>query len=106
MKNGSGVSPRLFHQSKDFLQAESYFCAAQKRMGSLLCSSGVIEAQCFFLAGVYLMATLRPIAAWRMFVQGLACCHGFFLRGPNEPTHDDDWNSKQRIHWTCFKSEL
>ena len=39
-------------QSPEFRQADSFFWAAQKRMGMLLCRSGTIEAQCFFLAGV------------------------------------------------------
>lgn len=106
MKNGPGVPSALFHQSKSFLQAEAYFCAAQKRMGPLLGSSGVIEAQCFFLAGVYLMTTLRPIAAWRMFVQALACCQGFSILRRNDPSYEDEGNTKQTIYWTCFKSEL
>ncbi|KAJ5320225.1 hypothetical protein N7508_000508 [Penicillium antarcticum] len=90
----------------EFLQAESYFLAAQKRMGMLLCKNGAIEAQCFFLAGVYLMATLRPVGAWRMFVQALACCQGFSTRSTNDSQYEDEWNTKQRIYWTCFKSEL
>ncbi|KAJ5664698.1 hypothetical protein N7462_011511 [Penicillium macrosclerotiorum] len=95
-----------FHQSEQFQRAESYFSAAQSRMGSLLCRSGVTEAQCFFLAGAYLMANLEPVPAWRMFVQALACCQGFFLETATEPIHDSEWNAKQRIYWTCFKSEL
>lgn len=35
-------------------------------MGLLLCRSGVIEAQCFFLAGVYLMTTIRPLVSHRV----------------------------------------
>ncbi|KAJ5747659.1 uncharacterized protein N7511_009355 [Penicillium nucicola] len=99
-------SSSSFRQSKEFLQAESYFLAAQKRMGMLLCKTGAMEAQCFFLAGVYLMATLRPVGAWRMFVQALACCQGFSIQGTNDSHYEDEWNTKQRIYWTCFKSEL
>lgn len=77
-------------------------------MGMLLCSSGVIEAQCFFLAGVYLMTTLRPVEAWKMFVQALACCQAFAMDEQNtdgrNPEHGS--NSKRRIYWACFKSEL
>ncbi|KFY78020.1 hypothetical protein V499_02732 [Pseudogymnoascus sp. VKM F-103] len=104
-------SPRMmsygFRQSTEFRQAESFFVAAQNRMGLLLCGSGVIEAQCFFLAGVYLMATLRPIEAWKIFVQALACCQTFSsnLAIPNART-DDNSRLEQTIYWTCFKSEL
>lgn len=82
--------------------------AAQKRMGLLICRSGVIDAQCFFLAGVYLMTTLRPAEAWRMFVQALACCQAFATNQQHtEDGHSGDGsNSERRIYWTCFKSEL
>ncbi|KAI5456701.1 hypothetical protein BGZ63DRAFT_396019 [Mariannaea sp. PMI_226] len=107
----SGRDPELpadFRHSPAFLKAESYFLAAQKRMGMLLCRSGVIDAQCFFLAGVYLMTTLRPAEAWKMFVQALACCQEFAV---NQQHIDNGYteggsNPKQRIYWTCFKSEL
>jgi hypothetical protein len=96
-----------FHQSPEFRQADSFFFAAQKRMGMLLCRSGVIEAQCFFLAGVYLMSTMRPIEAWKMFVQALACCQGFHdHRRAFEPELEDERQLEQSIYWTCFKSEL
>jgi hypothetical protein len=105
-KSSSAMSLN-FHQSLEFGQADSFFFAAQKRMGMLLCRSGVIEAQCFFLAGVYLMSTIRPIEAWKMFVQALACCQGFHdHRRPFDPELEDERQLEQSIYWTCFKSEL
>ncbi|ERS98826.1 uncharacterized protein SPSK_04006 [Sporothrix schenckii 1099-18] len=120
--------PSAFRQSPEFHEAEAYFVAAQKRMGMLLCRSGVIDAQCFFLAGVYLMTTLRPVEAWKMFVQALACCQGFLVpdteEGPaTSPATEaaagagaaaasvvagteDGSNPKRRIYWACYKSEL
>ena len=90
-----------------FRQAESYFLAAQRRLGLLLCRSGVIEAQCFFLAGVYLMTCIRPLEAWKMFVQALACCQSFYS-GKSLPSAESepDRRLKESIYWTCFKSEL
>ncbi|KAJ5633362.1 hypothetical protein N7490_009701 [Penicillium lividum] len=105
VKNGQGVDSIVFRQSKEFLQGEAYFLAAQKRMGMLLSRGGVIEVQCFFLAGVYLMTTLRAVHAWRMFVQALACCEGFSILRTND-CHEDAWETKQRVYWTCLKSEL
>ncbi|RVX74863.1 hypothetical protein B0A52_01140 [Exophiala mesophila] len=96
-----------FRTSPQFKQAQSYFTAAQKRMGLLLCRTGVLEAQCFFLAGVYLMATLRPLEAWKMFVQALACCQAFYT-SKSSPRGDQEGEQRLResIYWTCFKSEL
>ncbi|KAH8809201.1 hypothetical protein F5884DRAFT_396765 [Xylogone sp. PMI_703] len=96
-----------FRRSQEFLQADAFFFAAQKRMGLLLCRTGLTEAQCFFLAGVYLMCTLRPIEAWKMFVQALACCQAFSDHGPaRDQAHEEERQLQQRIYWTCFKSEL
>ncbi|CAK7210466.1 Zcf27p [Sporothrix bragantina] len=125
--SGEVVRPSDFRQSAGFHEAEAYFLAAQKRMGMLLCRSGVIDAQCFFLAGVYLMTTLRPVEAWKMFVQALACCQGFLvpiesaitaaaaaggggaaMTSPSaaSTTTEDGSNPKRRIYWACYKSEL
>jgi hypothetical protein len=94
-----------FRHSREFQRAQSYFHAAQSRMSSMLCTSGILEAQCFFLSGVYLMATMRPLAAWRMFVQALTCCQ--VLMSTSE--HHDPTSGvglQQSLYWTCFKSEL
>lgn len=75
-------------------------------MGMLLCGSGVVEAQCFFLAGVYLMATIRPIEAWKMFVQALACCQGFYSHRKPYGLPEDERQLQQSVYWSVFKSEL
>ena len=102
----STTSP-VSRESAAFHQAESCFSAAQKRMGILLSRTGILEAQCFFLAGVYLMSILRPIEAWRMFVQAMACCQGFHT---SKIAHggqiEDEQKLQNSIYWTCFKSEL
>jgi hypothetical protein len=89
---------------EQFQRADAFFQAAQKRMGLLLCSSGIVEAQVFFLAGVYLMMTMRPFEAWKMFVQALASCQAF------SPAPGDSYEESTQLHrtifWTCFKSEL
>lgn len=96
-----------FRETADFRKAEDFFNAAQKRMGLLLCRSSEIEAQCFFLAGVYLMATLRPLEAWKMFVQALTCCQAFTLdRNVKDETRNRAKRLQESIWWTCFKSEL
>jgi hypothetical protein len=102
-----GATSSAFRQSPGFKQAESFFFAAQKRMGLLLCRSGVVEAQCFFLAGVYLMSTIRPIEAWKMFVQALACCQGFYSeKRVLDSSNESEQRLQESIYWTCFKSEL
>jgi hypothetical protein len=68
------------------------FTASLKRLGPTLGSAGVVQAQCLFLAGVFLMSTLRPFDAWRMFLQSLAICQSFtYCDQPDRP--DDDRSS-------------
>ncbi|KAH8690338.1 hypothetical protein BGW36DRAFT_307812 [Talaromyces proteolyticus] len=106
-KNMSGLSPPALDDSITFHQAESYFLAAQIRMGALFYDGGVIAAQSFFIAGMYLMATLRPLDARKMFVQALACCQALFNHeGATSASSEGKWNQEQNIYWTCFKSEL
>lgn len=73
-------------------------------MGQLLCRSGPVEAQIFFLSGVYLMTTMRPFEAWRMFLQALACCQGFVTS--SGVAQDKASELHDSIYWTAFKSEL
>lgn len=94
-------------QQPHFKQAEMFYAAAQRRMGVLLSRSGEIEAQCFFLAGVYLMATIRPLEGWKMFVQALASCQAFYGAGVEHAAENErDRRLRETIYWTCFKSEL
>lgn len=94
-----------FRNSRRFQDAESFFLAAQRRMGQLLYDSNLAQAQAYFLAGVYLMSTMRPFEAWRMFVQALACCQIFV-----SPSTEDPDNKELQLHkiiyWASFKSEL
>lgn len=100
----SSDTSSTFRESEQFQRAESFFLAAQRRMGPALCHSGIMEAQIFFLAGVYLMTTLRPFEAWRMFIQALACCQTLH---PSSGDSQQDVSPVYRsIYWTCFKSEL
>lgn len=78
--------------------------------------SGVLEAQCFFYSGVYLMTTQQPMDAWRHFVQAAAVSQGFdFLRRSERSFTTElmisdnlhrDRAFQESIYWTCFKSEL
>ncbi|KAF1918384.1 hypothetical protein BDU57DRAFT_435210, partial [Ampelomyces quisqualis] len=93
--------------------AESFFLAAKKRLGMLLGTSSLIEAQCMFLAGVYMMCTFQRLSAWRFFMQSLACCQTFeslkaFRHNYADHLDDDGRRSaaaEQAIYWSAWKSE-
>ncbi|KAM0264911.1 hypothetical protein ACHAQJ_000427 [Trichoderma viride] len=88
------------------------FGAATKRLGIVFAESGILSAQCFFYAGVYLMSMFQPVSAWRHFLQALAFCQEFdfaiqasqnlqTLTSPPETSP-----TEQRLYWSCWKSEV
>ncbi|KAL4926644.1 uncharacterized protein BDV17DRAFT_293436 [Aspergillus undulatus] len=97
--------------SSDELQASTgraLFAAAQKRMGMVLDSAGVVEAQCLFFVGVYLMSFQRPYDAWRSFLQGLAVCQNFRFMDPGYSTAGlggTGASAEESTYWSCWKSE-
>ncbi|KAL3455104.1 hypothetical protein BJX64DRAFT_80324 [Aspergillus heterothallicus] len=104
--NGAAGSPlaatarsqRDFEQS----QAAALFYEAQQRLGVAFAHTGVLSAQCLFLAGVFLMTALRPFHAWRMFSQALATC-----RIVKRTTAYDaaDLVTLECVTWSAWKSE-
>ncbi|KAL2130764.1 hypothetical protein VTI74DRAFT_5963 [Chaetomium olivicolor] len=108
--------------------AQSFFTAAQHRIGLALCADDTLAAQCLFLSGVYMMCTFQPVRAWRFFLQALAFCQQFsFLHPPSQgqqPTSSDQEATpsppargetslprytldtlQQAIYWSSWKSE-
>ncbi|KAE8371877.1 hypothetical protein BDV26DRAFT_275247 [Aspergillus bertholletiae] len=87
-------------------------------------SGTLVEAQCLFLCGVYMMTSFQRHVAWKFFIQTLACCQSFkFLRdlstgkgrlsafpqGNDYPTYDtqtqQSLQAEQAIYWSAWKSE-
>jgi hypothetical protein len=89
--------------------SNSLFMASLKRLGPTVGSTGVVQAQCLFLAGVFLMSTLRPFDAWRMFLQSLAICQSFTYCNQPDPLGDGGSRStveaEESIYWSSWKSE-
>lgn len=83
-----------------------YFSAAQIRLGALLDQPGVLETQCFFFAGVFLMTMQKPLAAWRLFVQAVAGCQCFVFSNRVLNEDMDLLGAKESLYWTSLKSEL
>lgn len=104
--NGAMARPFLAsapaQESVQRAQASALFSAAEKRMGPLLTSVGVLQAQCFFFAGVYLMSALRPADAWRMFLQALAICRTL---QKTINYQEIDTVTAACVYWSAWKSE-
>jgi hypothetical protein len=102
----TGTDPR------SMAMAQSYFNAAQKRIGIITGTGGVLEAQCFFYSGVYLMSKLQPLKAWRLFTQALACCQEFACANSSYDGSSGSVSSfgkglpqEECVYWSCWKSE-
>jgi hypothetical protein len=99
-----------------YSNALSYFQAAQKRLGTLLCSDDILASQCLFLSGVFLMCVFQERKAWRYFMQALAHCQQLsflspgsqkqYFRSLDDGVETNDFDSlHQAIYWSSWKSE-
>ncbi|KAL6240258.1 hypothetical protein RBB50_012824 [Rhinocladiella similis] len=104
--------------ARELEDGESYFLLASRRLGTL--KHTLQGAQCHFLAGVYLMYTLRPLLSWQYFYHAsilfqlhLKTIHGIhgaagMLEIPAEHLNSMDRKRRrleQSLYWSCFKSE-
>ncbi|KAF7714749.1 Fungal Zn(2)-Cys(6) binuclear cluster domain-containing protein [Penicillium ucsense] len=111
----------------EFRTTDLYFQGAQQHMGSLFCENTLISVQCAFLSGVYLMYTMRILAAWKAFVQASTQCLGYFAcrRGLASSAESDVGREaglsiaqdqlqasanlralEDSLYWSCLKSEI
>ncbi|KAK6355740.1 hypothetical protein TWF718_000127 [Orbilia javanica] len=129
-EDGYGIMPN----SHQYQTAQSFFQAAQKRLGICLTNGDIISTQCLFLSGVYMITVFRPIEAWRLFLQALSNCQtlDFLTRqnpnwilnvphntaSPSTPhtilttastdsqTRYGNQTLEQAIYWSAWKSEM
>ncbi|KAF4970536.1 hypothetical protein FSARC_2445 [Fusarium sarcochroum] len=96
---------------QDLRDGEAYYNLARRRFGLL--EVGILPSQCHFLAGVYNMYIMRPLAAWSQF-QSATKSYYLYLqcqaRMSARSTIDSVQTSKrrsleQRLYWSCYKSE-
>ncbi|KAK6337551.1 hypothetical protein TWF730_002948 [Orbilia blumenaviensis] len=125
---GYGVTPT----SDQYHAAQSFFQAAQKRLGICLTNSDIISTQCLFLSGVYMITVFRPIEAWRLFLQALSNCqtldfltkdanriinnpyntlspstpHSLTTSSTDSQTRYGNQTLEQAIYWSAWKSEI
>ncbi|RMD42581.1 hypothetical protein DV735_g2561, partial [Chaetothyriales sp. CBS 134920] len=87
-------------------QGEVYYNLARRRFGLL--GQGLLSPQCHFLAGVYLMYTMRPLRAWSQFNQATQSYHLYLQcrsRRSNQTQDPAARRLEQRLYWSCYKSE-
>ncbi|KAF2483048.1 hypothetical protein BDY17DRAFT_323813 [Neohortaea acidophila] len=93
----------------DTTLADALFDAAQKRVGFIFGQGNLLQAQCFFASGVFLMCKFRAYDAWKMFLQALAACQSFVCAGTPGTGPVDESNNEsvlsERVYWSAWKSE-
>ncbi|CAI4217750.1 unnamed protein product [Parascedosporium putredinis] len=109
-----GLSSTILQELR--ARAEAYFQAAQRRIGLLYHDNSILAVQCSFLTAVYLMSTMRILAAWKCFAQTgtqyLAWrIHRVQDQGPDAmnqpvPGNDGEGYIAESLYWSCLKSEL
>ncbi|KAL4736108.1 hypothetical protein BDV11DRAFT_173223 [Aspergillus similis] len=92
---------------REYEKGLALFYAAEQRFGCLFAAAGVLQGQCFFLAGVFLMAVLRPLDAWRLFVNGLSICRVVkrTAAGGSVGSNSADQVALESVYWSLWKSE-
>lgn len=91
------------------IYADSYYNMARKRFGLL--EDGLLAPQCHFLAGIYLMYKLQPLAAWPQFHMASTLCYIYLqcesrrADGTPEDRNTLDRRLEQSLYWSCYKSE-
>lgn len=102
--------------------AEQYYQYARRRFGLL--GMSLTACQCYFLSGIYLLYTLRPIEAWQSFFQASSLFTVYLKSGSAAHTSngvehldhpmvlatpgcDDEMRQglEQRLYWGCLKCE-
>jgi hypothetical protein len=86
----------------DYSTAESYYIAAQKRIGLL--NSSIMTAQCHLLCGIYEMYSLRPLRAWTSFNRSCVMFQ-IYLKTKDKTKTGANESLERRLYWSCLKSE-
>jgi len=96
----------------DLQRGEGYYNLARRRLG--LVQRGLLAPQCHFLAGVYLMYTMRPLQAWGNFHSASRSYHIYLqcqarrLSAASSLVGAESSRRRrleQRLYWSCYKSE-
>ncbi|PSN67620.1 hypothetical protein BS50DRAFT_492831 [Corynespora cassiicola Philippines] len=83
--------------------AQSYFAEAEKCLGAAMTQHNSLAVQCMFLAGIYHMATVNPVAGHAMFHNAGYIMQMLASTGQN--TLEESSQVGSSLYWACFKSE-
>lgn len=86
-------------------KAEAYYTAACKRIGLL--RNTLLATECYFIAGVYEMYSLRPLQAAVSFNRACVTFQTLGLMRSEYYASEDELGKARarRLYWSCLKSE-
>lgn len=107
------LSSSASHQddTQAYQRAESYYAYARRRFGLL--DRSLTACHCYFLSGIYLPYTLRPVQAWQSFFEA-SLLHTVYLKSraavqtaeeDGRPDTELRCRLEQRLYWSCVESE-
>ena len=88
---------------EDLTMGQSYFMAAEQRLGMAMTQHTSLAVQCLCLAGIYHMYRVNPMAGRTMFHSAGYVMQVLASTGPNNP--DESSRMGSSLYWACFKSE-
>ncbi|KAK0392746.1 hypothetical protein NLU13_2241 [Sarocladium strictum] len=86
--------------------ANNYYGSARRRLGTV--KNEVLEAQCWFLCGVYEMYSLRPFQATKDFSHASSVLNQRLTRRRRDTKARQEMHVGQdeiRLYWSCWKPE-
>ncbi|KAI6747664.1 hypothetical protein HG530_015772 [Fusarium avenaceum] len=103
------LEPLLRHNglrnTSGYSTAELYYTSSRKRMGLL--TNTLLATECYFLAGVYEMYSLRPLQASISFNRACVAFQTFTHMKPKSYVAESQSAEARtsRLYWSCLKSE-
>ncbi|KAH8172224.1 hypothetical protein LIA77_08992 [Sarocladium implicatum] len=89
--------------------AKEYFTAGQKRLGALHSSASMEAAHCLFIAGLYHMCMLQPVAGWRLLNAASIAFRAYIskerAREQVGARRNSSRSMESRLYWSCFMAE-
>ncbi|CAG5137581.1 uncharacterized protein ALTATR162_LOCUS158 [Alternaria atra] len=88
-----------------YYTAELYYTASRKRIGLL--GNSLLATECYFMAGVYEMYSLRPLQAATSFNRACVTFQALTRMNPEYSITECQLGKARasRLYWSCLKSE-
>lgn len=100
-----GIAEDSVSNTSGYYNAELYYVASRKRIGLL--RNTLLTTECYLMAGVYEMCSLRPLQAAISFNRACMIFQTLTWMNTEYSTTEDQIGKARasRLYWSCLKSE-